>query len=312
MNTPKISIIIPVYKAEKGIDKTIELVLNQSFHDLELILVDDGSPDNSGAICDEYAKKDPRIKVCHQENQGAGVARNTGIKNAKGKYLWFVDADDSFELDACEQISKAFDLNPNADILVFNASVNRDGVEVARVVNQSELKKANYFKNKKTITNLFSITYLTPWNKSYKREFVEKHNLEYQNLKCCNDNYFTLIAFALAEEMTYIDCVLYHYKTTGNSTQQKNTITSTRGNYSMSVIEAGLASKKKLKEVALYDFYKANFYTFYTICICNEFDKSSTKAKLLFAASKFLPVKYFIKLLLKIIKLKLYHNLKKK
>lgn len=92
--SPAISVIIPVYKCEKYLSKCIESVLNQTFSDFELILVDDGSPDNSGAICDEYAKKDTRIKVIHKENGGVSSARNEGIRIAVGEYMTFIDSDD--------------------------------------------------------------------------------------------------------------------------------------------------------------------------------------------------------------------------
>lgn len=91
---PKISVIVPVYKVEKYIHECVDSILGQTYHNLEIILVDDGSPDNCGQICDEYAKKDPRIKVIHQQNQGLSMARNNGIEIASGDYIGFVDSDD--------------------------------------------------------------------------------------------------------------------------------------------------------------------------------------------------------------------------
>ena len=91
---PLLSIIIPVYQAKKYLGKCIDSILNQSFLDFELILVDDGSNDGSERICDEYTRKDNRIKVIHQINQGVSGARNTGLKYASGEYIAFVDADD--------------------------------------------------------------------------------------------------------------------------------------------------------------------------------------------------------------------------
>lgn len=96
---PEVSIIVPVYKVEKYLPKCIDSILNQVFTDFELILVDDGSPDRCGVICDEYAGKDPRIKVIHQKNQGVSVARNAGLDAATGIYIGFVDSDDWIEPD---------------------------------------------------------------------------------------------------------------------------------------------------------------------------------------------------------------------
>ena len=91
---PKITVIVPVYKAEQYLEVCIRSILNQTFKDIEIILIDDGSPDKCPAICDEYAKKDQRIKVIHQKNAGVAVARNEGIRNANGEYITFVDSDD--------------------------------------------------------------------------------------------------------------------------------------------------------------------------------------------------------------------------
>ena len=99
---PKISIIVPVYKVEPYIHKCVDSILNQTFKDFELILVDDGSPDNCGKICDEYAKKDNRIKVIHKENGGQATARNAALDIAKGAYIGFVDSDDYIEPDMYE------------------------------------------------------------------------------------------------------------------------------------------------------------------------------------------------------------------
>lgn len=95
----KYSIIIPVYKAEKFLDVSVKSVLNQTFQDFEIVLVDDGSSDNSPALCDEWAKKDSRIKVIHKVNEGVSAARNDGIKAAKGEYILFLDADDYYHPD---------------------------------------------------------------------------------------------------------------------------------------------------------------------------------------------------------------------
>ena len=99
---PKVSVIVPVYKVEKYIGKCIESILSQTFKDFELILVDDGSPDSSGAICDQYAQKDSRIQVIHKTNGGVSSARNVGISKSNGEWLCFVDSDDTVDKDYIE------------------------------------------------------------------------------------------------------------------------------------------------------------------------------------------------------------------
>lgn len=106
MSENKISVIIPVYNTEQYLDKCIESVVNQTYKNLEIILVDDGSTDKSGVICDKWAKEDMRIKVIHQENQGRASARNTGLKNAFGDYIGWVDSDDWIEKDMYEVLLK--------------------------------------------------------------------------------------------------------------------------------------------------------------------------------------------------------------
>lgn len=103
-NKPLITIVVPIYKVEAYLDKCINSIIQQTYQQLEIILVDDGSPDNCGKICDDYAKKDNRIKVIHKENGGLSDARNAGIDIAKGQYITFIDSDDYVELDYVEQL----------------------------------------------------------------------------------------------------------------------------------------------------------------------------------------------------------------
>ena len=117
--SPKISIIVPVYKVEPYIHKCIDSILNQTFRDFELILVDDGSPDNCGKICDEYASKDERIVVIHKENGGQASARNKGIDIAKGDFIGFVDSDDWIESDMYEIL---YDICSNRNCDIANCS----------------------------------------------------------------------------------------------------------------------------------------------------------------------------------------------
>lgn len=106
MNTPLVSVIIPVYKVEKYIRQALDSVMNQTYRNLQIILIDDGSPDQCGQICDEYAHKDSRITVIHKENGGVSSARNAGIDMAEGEWLYFMDPDDWIEIDAFEKIMK--------------------------------------------------------------------------------------------------------------------------------------------------------------------------------------------------------------
>ena len=121
MSTPTISVIVPVYNAKKYLHRCIDSILSQTFTDFELLLIDDGSKDKSGAICDEYAVKDNRVRVFHKENGGAADARNVGIANTMGEWLTFIDCDDIIECNYLESISQGFD--KEVDMIVGNENV---------------------------------------------------------------------------------------------------------------------------------------------------------------------------------------------
>lgn len=102
MSNVKVSIIVPIYNVEKYLDRCMQSLLNQTLKEIEIVLVDDGSPDNCPKMCDEYAKKDSRVKVVHKQNAGLGYARNSGLENATGEYVAFVDSDDYVDINAYE------------------------------------------------------------------------------------------------------------------------------------------------------------------------------------------------------------------
>ena len=128
----KVSVIVPVYNAEKYLNRCIESIITQSYNNLEIILVNDGSTDNSLLVCEEYLKKDDRIKLITQENRGAGLARNKGLQNATGKYAVFVDSDDYLHNTAIEKCVNAQN-KTNADLVMFGR------------FNQNEMGKASVF-----------------------------------------------------------------------------------------------------------------------------------------------------------------------
>lgn len=162
---PTFSIIVPVYKTEKYLEKCISSILKQTYEDFELILVDDGSPDRCPQICDDYQKKDSRIKVSHKKNGGVSSARNLGLSMAKGTYIWFVDSDDYIEPCSLQKLNEA-QQEVEADLCVFNA----------------ELGETNEFDD---LDNFFEKYYFTyklgfePWNKIYKRQIIQENNLQF-------------------------------------------------------------------------------------------------------------------------------------
>lgn len=165
-----ISIIVPIYKVESYIDKCIKSVLNQSFANFELILVDDGSPDACGEICDEYAKTDSRIKVVHKENGGLSSARNAGLDIAKGKYIFFLDGDDAFTENALQILHDAI-CNSEADVVFagYNA------VDENEILLHTSLPDDEIIADERKYTIVYEQTQLVmAATKLYKKEVFDK------------------------------------------------------------------------------------------------------------------------------------------
>lgn len=120
----KISIIVPVYKVEHELDRCVKSLLGQTYKNIEIILVDDGSPDCCPKMCDEFARQDNRVKVVHKRNGGLSDARNAGLKVASGEYVLYVDSDDYIDIDSCERFMEARN-NENVDIIVGNAVMEK-------------------------------------------------------------------------------------------------------------------------------------------------------------------------------------------
>ncbi len=166
---PKISIIVPVYKVEPYIRKCLDSIVGQTYRNLQIILVDDGSPDNCGKICDEYAAKDSRIEVIHQENGGLSAARNAGLRLATGDYIGFVDSDDWIELDMYEY-------------LLENALKYQAGIAVCgRIERHVDKEVVRGFSEIEVLDRELALKYLLQndllqnyaWDKLYKRELFQ-------------------------------------------------------------------------------------------------------------------------------------------
>lgn len=149
---PELSIIVPVYKVEKYLPRCIDSILAQTFRDFELILIDDGSPDNCGAICDDYAARDSRIKVIHQENAGVSAARNAGLDIASGTYLGFVDSDDWIEPEMYETMI-ATAKEKNVDVVVCGINYcEEDGAFI-----RSDLKTEGSYDTEQMLSALYGM-----------------------------------------------------------------------------------------------------------------------------------------------------------
>lgn len=206
---PTFSIIVPVYNTEQFLDKCVSSILAQTYNDFELILVDDGSTDNSPNMCDMYAEKDFRIKVIHKKNGGVSSARNCGIDAAKGTYIWFIDSDDYIEPFSLQRL---FDVqkNHNAEMYVFN---NRSVCELSS-------ENINDFFRKYYFTYALGFE---PWNKLYKRDIIKANNLQFDTQEkigedlLFNINYYKAIFSSGVKDIYFVGEDYYHYVERDNS-----------------------------------------------------------------------------------------------
>lgn len=225
MMNPTFSIIVPIYKVNSEyLGVCINSILNQTYEDFELILVDDGSPDDCGEICDSYAERDSRIRVIHQQNQGVSVARNNGIKSAEGEWILFVDADDWIEGDALEI------LQTNAqkalfDILIYRLVNNDKGriTELEYGLNTDFIYDTSRFEDKEFFyRRVIGIPHAkrgvaTPIyysvDKIFRRSFLIENDLMYPvGITKSEDKVFIAQCFEKAPYIYHIDAQLYHYR----------------------------------------------------------------------------------------------------
>lgn len=203
----KVSVIIPVYNVEKYLDKCIDSVVNQTYKNLEIILIDDGSTDKSSIICDEWATKDKRIKVFHQKNSGVSVVRNNGIEYSVGDYISFVDSDDYIAESMIEKAVASIEEN-DADIVCFG---------VFRVAESGEILESTEDIEQKVVDNKEALLDLTngkihdyPVNKLYKRKVFE--NVRYPAGRVFEDIATTYKIFLNSEKICYLPQKLYFYR----------------------------------------------------------------------------------------------------
>lgn len=207
----KFSILVPVYNAEKYLAECIESVLHQTYQNFELILVDDGSTDSSGMLCDEFVKQDSRIKVFHQQNSGQFAARSIGISNADGDYCVFLDSDDYIRKDTLEVLAK-FIKEYGSDVIIYGFSRVTENGQVMYIVSddlalQMTDKKSVYLKILK------DETYNAVWRKAVRREFIGTENLEkYYSVKHGEDLIQTMEFLQNVRSISFIPDVLYSYR----------------------------------------------------------------------------------------------------
>lgn len=209
-----VSIIIPVYNMEKSLENCVKSILNQDYENIEVILVDDGSKDNSFAVCQKICTYDNRVRCVHTENQGSGPARNVGISESKGRYLYFPDADDYIEPNAVSTLVNAM-CGGQYDLIVFGYKcLTHDGNVVSvRKYDTFEMQGEDIRQNYCEffgMTNRYSIQG-APWNKFFDGDTIRKNNIVYPALRRHQDEGFIARYVTYCRNVRFIPDVLYSY-----------------------------------------------------------------------------------------------------
>ena len=209
MKDVQISVIVPIYNAEKYLDRLIKSILAQSFNNIEAILVNDGSTDSSAQICNEYARIHPQIiKVIHQDNMRQAHARNQGLKIAKGKYICFVDADDYIDNQFLEKLYFKAEKH-DADIAVANVTITPEHIP-------NYVGHWSFFKKDKVVLvsaeDKFGCMFSCAiWNKIYRKSLLDKNNISFDEHLFLEDVAFTLETVALSNRIVLCADAVYHY-----------------------------------------------------------------------------------------------------
>lgn len=250
MNSPKISIIVPVYKVEKYLPECIDSILAQTFTEFELLLIDDGSPDKSGAICDEYASRDPRIRVFHKENGGVSSARNLGIEEAKGEWITFVDGDDYLKrnyLDAFKFKEKKADLYLQGYINYINGEIE-SGSSFSENYMTKNLLKVYIEGEKKKLLN-------SPVCKIFSSTIIRQNNIQFDyNTSYGEDHIFVLdyINHCSSVMVTIYQGYVYNH--------HEDSLTTRNIPYKEILYYSNIIREKQLQFVNKYDCPEVNSY----------------------------------------------------
>ena len=207
-----ISVIVPVYNVEQYLRKCVDSIMCQTYADLEIILIDDGSPDKSPEICDEYAKKDCRIRVIHQKNGGLGYARNVGICNAQGDFITFIDSDDYVSSDYVECLYEGL-IELEADIAIASFYPFKDNVKCQRFSEIDafiDVQKSEAMSRYCSINAELSMPFISACNKLYRRNLFDR--IEFPKGKLYEDAFTTYKLIDKAKKIVYTPSKLYYYR----------------------------------------------------------------------------------------------------
>ena len=222
----KVSVVMPIYNEEEYLRPALDSVIDQTLRDIEIICIDDGSTDGTLDILKEYQQKDERIRIVTETNAGPAIARNNGIRRARGEYIAFLDADDFFELDMLEKMydeAKTHDL----DIVITNYDIynchKAEFSKPAKEENEDIYKNVSVTSKNDCPDEIFTSTNGSAWNKLFRTSFVLDKSLSFlTEVKTYEDVYFVLTALSLAERVGKVHKVMLHHRVHSDQTRTKH------------------------------------------------------------------------------------------
>lgn len=259
MNLPTISVIIPVFNTEKYLEKCLNSVLGQTFQDIEVICVDDGSTDSSLNILRDYERKDQRVTVLSKEHGDAGAARNFGMKYATGSYFSFLDADDFFEH---EMLEKAYNcaISENSDLVVFRSNAfyedTKEYVDCNWTIHEKLLPEKSPFSADDVQKDFFKLFVGWPWDKLFSSDLIKDNNIYFQEQRTTNDLLFVFSALLKANRISIIDDILAHHR------KYKTSISNTREETYTCFISALSSLKEKLIEWGMFSRFERDYVNY--------------------------------------------------
>jgi len=270
----KISVIIPVYNAEKYIRNTINSVLNQNYKNLEIILIDDGSKDNSKNIIEEYSKKYSNVVLICQKNLGAPVARNNGIKHSTGDYVVFLDADDTLCSNALDGIQEM--LNKDIELIVGNFNkIDEDGKNICHC----ELTKKNFLVSNKSIFE-YCMLDPKPGCKIYNLKIIKQNKLLFDNVKIGQDLNFFLKYIAVIKSINFINKDIYNYRIVDNGISRTYSLNILDIENTFRYVYEFYKNNGKLNDYSKYIVWSEYFNYYFQYCKMRFFDDKDERKKI--------------------------------
>lgn len=255
---PKVSVVVPVYNAERFLAQCLDSLLAQTFQELEILCVNDGSTDRSLEILEEYSARDGRLKVFTKENEGKGAApaRNLGLSSAAGEYVLFLDSDDFFEPDMVEAlVGKAEAVR--ADVVVCQADIFDEAKKSTQDylhISFRNVPGKDPFSYKDCPEHIFQISDVVAWNKLYRRDLLENNRLRFEPIPISDEQYIAMLAPVFARRITCVDRVFVHYRINSGQTQNDAS-----PRHPESAYAATYSVVERMREAGIYETVKKSY-----------------------------------------------------